>query len=73
MHRIMKEGWVIMYDYYEAQKNCPCGSFAYVIKSGDTIYKLAMTYKTTVEAIMAINPGLNPNNLQVGQRICIPQ
>jgi LysM repeat protein len=62
-----------MYDYYEAQKNCPCGSFAYVIKSGDTLYKLAITYNTTVEAIMKVNPGLNPNNLRVGQRICIPK
>ncbi|MBU5312929.1 LysM peptidoglycan-binding domain-containing protein [Tissierella carlieri] len=52
---------------------CPSGSFAYTIKSGDTLYKLAITYNTTVEAIMAINPGINPNNLQIGQVICIPQ
>ncbi|WP_339791560.1 LysM peptidoglycan-binding domain-containing protein, partial [Tissierella sp.] len=51
---------------------CPSGSFAYTIKAGDTLYKLAITYKTTVEAIMAINPGINPNNLQIGQVICIP-
>ncbi len=54
-------------------KQCPMGSFPYTIKSGDTLYKLAITYNTTVEAIMAINPGINPNNLQIGQVICIPQ
>ncbi|MCK9445214.1 MAG: LysM domain-containing protein, partial [Tissierellaceae bacterium] len=53
-------------------KTCPTGSFPYTIKSGDTLYKLAQTYNTTVDAIMKINPGINPNNLQVGQVICIP-
>jgi peptidoglycan endopeptidase LytF len=51
---------------------CPAGSFEYTIKSGDTLYNLAIRYNTTVEAIMAINPGINPNNLQIGQIICIP-
>ncbi len=53
--------------------NCPRGTFEYTIKSGDTIYKLAMKYNTTVEAILRVNPGINPNNLQIGQRICIPE
>ena len=53
-------------------RTCPTGSFSYTIKSGDTLFKLAMTYNTTVEAIMALNPGINPNNLQIGQVICIP-
>ncbi len=53
-------------------RNCPSGSFAYTIRSGDTLYLLAQRYNTTVEAIMRINPGINPNNLQIGQMICIP-
>ena len=51
---------------------CPTGSFEYTIRSGDTIYNLAIEFNTTVEAILAINPGINPNNLQIGQVICIP-
>jgi LysM repeat protein len=51
---------------------CPIGTFAYTIKPGDTVYKLAQTYNTTVAAILAANPGLNPDNLQIGQVICIP-
>lgn len=61
-----------MKDYNEISRNCPQGSFPYIIKSGDTLYKLAKEYNTTVEAIMRINPGINPNNLQIGQKICIP-
>jgi len=62
-----------MKEKIKIEQTCPSGSFAYTIKSGDTLYKLAITYGTTVEAIMAINPGINPNNLQIGQVICIPR
>ncbi|HHW70257.1 MAG TPA: LysM peptidoglycan-binding domain-containing protein [Clostridiales bacterium] len=51
---------------------CPPGSVVYVIKAGDTFYKLASRFGTTVEAIMKANPGVDPKNLQIGQRICIP-
>ncbi|NLN15289.1 MAG: LysM peptidoglycan-binding domain-containing protein, partial [Tissierellia bacterium] len=62
-----------MKDYYELSRKCPSGSFSYTIKAGDTLWQLARTYNTTVDAILAINPGINPNNLQVGQKICIPK
>ena len=52
--------------------SCPPGSVMYTIKSGDTFYKLAKRFGTTVEAITKANPGVDPNNLQIGQRICIP-
>lgn len=51
---------------------CPPGSFPYIIRPGDTLFLLAQRFNTTVSAIMAINPGINPNNLMIGQRICIP-
>jgi peptidoglycan endopeptidase LytF len=51
---------------------CPPGSFVYSIQAGDTLFRLAQTYGTTVNAIITINPGINPNALQIGQRICIP-
>ena len=57
---------------YNIKQNCPTGSFAYTIKSGDTLFVLASRFNTTVQAITAINPGINPNNLQIGQVICIP-
>jgi LysM repeat protein len=62
-----------MKDRYEIERTCPTGSFAYTIKPGDTLFQLAKTYNTTVAAILAINPGIDPNNLQIGQVICIPR
>jgi peptidoglycan endopeptidase LytF len=50
---------------------CPGGRI-YVIQAGDTLYSLAQRFNTTVEAIMRANPGIDPDNLQIGQRICIP-
>ncbi len=62
-----------MTDKKDVKTRCPSGSFPYTIKSGDTLFLLARRFNTTVEAIMKINPGIEPNNLQIGQVICIPQ
>lgn len=51
--------------------SCPEGSFIYTIQAGDTLWLISRRYLTTVDAIMASNPGINPNNLVVGQKICI--
>ena len=52
---------------------CPNGSIRYTIKAGDTLYNIAAAYNTTVEAIMSLNPGLDPYNLMIGQIICVPE
>jgi hypothetical protein len=51
-----------------------CGSkiIQYTIQPCDTLWDLAQRYNTTVEDIMAMNPGIDPYNLQVGQVILIP-
>ncbi|KKM10623.1 peptidoglycan-binding protein [Clostridiales bacterium PH28_bin88] len=54
----------------EAVPACP--GFMYTIRRGDTIYQLALRFHTTVNAILSVNPGINPRNLQIGQSICIP-
>lgn len=51
---------------------CPVGTTAYTVKSGDTFYNLAIRFNTTVDAIIRANPNVNPNNLRIGQVICIP-
>ena len=43
----------------------------YTIRPGDTLYKLAMQYGTTVQSIIDSNMALNPYNLRVGQQIYI--
>lgn len=52
---------------------CPEGTRPYTVMRGDTIYSLARRFNTTVEAIMEANPGVEPDRLRIGQRICIPR
>lgn len=47
-------------------------SLPYIIREGDTLYKIAESYLTTTQAILSANVNLNPYNLNVGQVICIP-
>lgn len=55
-----------------APGTCPAGMTPYTIKAGDTLYALARKYNTTVDAILAANPGITPTALRIGQMICIP-
>lgn len=54
-------------------RQCPSGSIPHIIKPGDTLYRLAIQYHSTVQAILAANPGIDPRSLRVAQQICIPQ
>jgi LysM repeat protein len=45
---------------------------SYVVQSGDIPVAIAERFGITVEALIAANPGINPNNLQVGQVLVIP-
>jgi len=44
----------------------------YIVQKGDTLWKISRRFDTTVEAIMQLNPGIDPNNLQIGQQLRIP-
>jgi LysM repeat protein len=43
----------------------------YTIQSGDTFGAIASREGTTVQELVALNPGVNPNALTVGQQIRI--
>jgi LysM repeat protein len=51
---------------------CPSGASPYIVHSGDTLWKLAQRYGISAEGILALNPGVNPQNLQIGSTLCIP-
>ena len=55
-----------------ADGECPPSYVVYVIQAGDTLWKIARRYRTTVEELLRVNPNIDPNNLQIGQKICIP-
>ena len=44
----------------------------YTIKSGDTLSSIAKAKNTTVDAIQKANPGINANQLKIGQKITLP-
>lgn len=53
---------------------CPyfMGMLEYTIQPFDNYWELARRFNTSVQGIMMMNPGVDPNNLLVGQVICIP-
>ncbi len=42
------------------------------VRRGDSIYKIAARYGTTLRAVELANPNLDPLNLQVGTRVVVP-
>jgi LysM repeat protein len=41
----------------------------YHLKAGETLSDVAIRYDTTVDQLLALNPGIEPTNLIVGQRV----
>lgn len=53
------------------QPPCPSGIF-WIVAKGDTLYKIAKETGTTVEKLLELNPNVDPLNLQIDQKICLP-
>ncbi|MHB1126055.1 MAG: DUF3794 and LysM peptidoglycan-binding domain-containing protein [Bacillota bacterium] len=52
---------------------CPPGTIITVfIQPGDTLFLLGRKFGVSVNDILAANPGINPQNLQIGQPVRIP-
>ena len=48
-----------------------CASY-YVIREGDTLYGIARNFGIGLESLMSANSNIDPYNMHVGMRICIP-
>ncbi len=46
--------------------------YLYAVKSGDTLYALALHYGISVDMILQYNPGVRPNTLKIGRKLVIP-
>lgn len=53
-------------------RQCPRNHYPYVIQPRDTLYNIAQKLEVSLSSILESNPGINPNNLRIGQTICIP-
>ncbi len=51
--------------------NCPTLN-TYVVRTGDTMYKIAYAFGITVQQLQASNPGVRPTNLYDGMVLCLP-
>lgn len=45
----------------------------HTVKAGDTLFKIAQTYNTTIEELVNANGLTRPNDLAIGQNILIPE
>ncbi len=63
---------VIGANTYRVLEQFLLGYDRYVIQPGDTFYEIARRYYTSVQLIVSANPGLNADNLAVGQQIIVP-
>lgn len=50
----------------------PTPAGQYIVKAGDTLSKIADSFETTVDEIIAANGIADPNTIEVGQRLIIP-
>ncbi|MDD4797866.1 MAG: LysM peptidoglycan-binding domain-containing protein, partial [Eubacteriales bacterium] len=70
---ILRIGQVLCIPPAGGAAGCPAGYRTHTIVSGDTLWQLARTYGTTVDAIVAANPGMTAGTtLRIGQVLCIP-
>jgi glycosyltransferase XagB len=50
----------------------PLTPIEYLVQPDDTVWDIAHAHNTTVEAIVALNPGLNPRVISIGQVLFMP-
>lgn len=58
--------------YYPYYQSLPSARFEYYVRPGDTLYRIARRYGTTVAILAALNNIRNVNLIYAGQRLLIP-
>lgn len=51
--------------------SCPIGSSSYEIRPGDTLNSISLRFGIPLSDILLLNPFVNPEDLRVGQIICL--
>lgn len=55
------------------EEEIPPETFVYTVQQGDTLFKLAQRFNTTVEILAELNDLEDPSQLFIGQRLLIPR
>lgn len=71
-HRTLDMGWDRFLKLIKSHIT-DLNEIIYIVKAGDTLSHIAQNYKTSVSAIVKYNNIENPNLIQIGQVIRIPQ
>lgn len=50
-----------------------CRGTLHTVTAGDTLYMIAKKYRVNLGAIMDANPDVDPYNLRIGMKICVPR
>ncbi|MBU7007033.1 LysM peptidoglycan-binding domain-containing protein [Phosphitispora fastidiosa] len=53
------------------KQECP-GQVYWIIEPGDTFWKISRIMNIPLEDILKANPGVDPYNLLVGSKVCVP-
>lgn len=56
----------------QVQEEFICDGMLYTLIEGDTLYSIAQRFHVPLDVLLTNNPGLDPYNLWVGMKICIP-
>lgn len=57
----------------ETKKDCTYSMIIYFAKPGDTLWKIAKKFNSTVDIISRVNGIEDVNNLQIGRQLFIPR
>lgn len=57
----------------ESNNNQDYSVIVYIVKTGDTLWKIAKRFRTTVDFIVRTNGIENPDKIEVGQKLYIPR
>lgn len=50
-----------------------CRGTRYTVAEGDSFYLIAQKHRININALLAANPNIDPQNLIIGTEICIPR
>lgn len=72
MRRVFTVGWMLLLGLALAMPVQAQGGTVHIVQPGENLFRIALRYGTTVQALAAANGIVNVNRVYVGQRLVIP-